>query len=135
MTVTTVPATATVTVTQTGKKVIAPVPVKPKKVIPPIKRPGLYEFGIAFDPDYVWKDGVYICQHGRKQLYFSCELPVCQNGDVIEVNSLYMTVIGIVTVRAMYPDDSLTQNYEYKVIHGDGEGETLLTWEFESAFF
>jgi hypothetical protein len=135
MSVATVPATATVTVTQTGKKVIAPVPVRPKKVIPPIKRPGLYEFGIAFDPDYVWKDGVYIFQHGRKQLYFSCELPVCQNGDVIEVNSLYMTVIGIVTVRAMYPDGSLTQNYEYKVINGDGEEETLLTWEFESTFF
>lgn len=135
MTVATVPATAKVTVTQTGKKVIAPVPARPKKVIPPIKRPGLYEFGIAFDPDYVWRDGVYICQHGRKQLYFSCELPVCQNGDVIEVNSLYMTVIGVVIVRAMYPDDSLFQHHEYKVIDGDGEEQRLLTWEFESVFF
>jgi len=135
MTVTTVSATAIVTVTQTGKKVIAPVPVRPKKVIPPIKRPGLYEFGIAFDPDYVWKDGVYICQHGRKQLYFSCELPLCQNFDLIEVDSLYMTEAGLVRVQSMYLDDCIAQHYYYVVINEEGHKEKLMTWEFLSAYW
>ncbi len=109
--------------------------VRPKKVIPPIKRPGLYEFGIAFDPDYVWKDGVYICQHGRKQLYFSCELPLCQNFDLIEVYSLYMTEAGLVRVQSMYLNDCIAQHYYYVVINEEGHKEKLMTWEFLSAYW
>ena len=75
MSVATVPATAIVTVTQTGKKVIAPLPVRPKKVIPPIKRPGLYEFGLPFSPDYQWRGGVYAANTAERSciLAASCQ--------------------------------------------------------------
>ncbi|NQE38478.1 hypothetical protein [Microcoleus asticus] len=42
------------------------------KVIAPIFRPDLQEFSLAYHPDNAWVGGVYVSQHGRKQLYFSC---------------------------------------------------------------
>ncbi|MEG5043564.1 hypothetical protein [Microcoleus sp. B4-C1] len=106
-----------------------------KKVIPSISRPSLQEFGLGSHPDILWRDGVYICQHGKKQLYFSCELPLCENFDRIDVNSLYLTVAGLVTVRAMYLDECIAQHYHFIVLNGDGNEEKLMTWEFQSAFF
>ena len=109
--------------------------VKAKKVIPPIKRPGLYEFGLPFSPDYQWRGGVYVCKHRRKELYFSCELPLCQNGDLIEVNSLYLTVCGLVRVRAMFPSEEVAQTFYFIVKNGEGNEQTLLACEFKSCFF
>ncbi len=129
MTMTIMTATATVTVKE-GKKVISPISPRPKKVIPPISRPSLKEFGIGSEPDFLWKDGVYICQHGKKQLYFSCFLPLCQNFDRIEVGSLYMTEAGLVRVKSMYPDNCIAQHFDYIVINEEGNEERLLTWEF-----
>jgi hypothetical protein len=135
MTVMTATATtATVTVKE-GKKVIPPISPRPKKVIPPISRPSLEEFGIGFDPDFLWKDGVYICQHGKKQLYFSCFLPLCQNFDRIEVGSLYMTEAGLVRVKSMHPDNCIAQHFDYIVINEQGNEERLLTWEFLYAYW
>jgi hypothetical protein len=135
MTVATRATTATVTVTETGKKVIAPISLRPKKVIPAICRPSLEEFGINFDPDFLWKNGVYICQHGKKQLYFSCFLPLCQNFDRIEVGSLYMTEAGLVRVKSMHPDNCIAQHFDYIVINEEGNEERLLTWEFLYAYW
>jgi len=109
--------------------------VKAKKVISPIKRPGLYEFGLPFSPDYQWRGGVYVCKHGRKELYFSCELPLCQNGDLIEVNSLYLTVCGLVRVRAMFPSEEVAQAFYFIIKNGEGNEETFLACEFKSCFF
>jgi hypothetical protein len=135
MTVMTATATtATVTVKE-GKKVISPISPRPKKVIPPISRPSLEEFGIGSEPDFLWKDGVYICQHGKKQLYFSGFLPLCQNFDRIEVGSLYMTEAGLVRVKSMHPDNCIAQHFDYIVINEQGNEERLLTWEFLYAYW
>jgi hypothetical protein len=95
----------------------------------------LEEFGIGSHPDFLWKDGVYICQHGKKQLYFSCFLPLCQNFDRIEVGSLYMTEAGLVRVKSMYPDNCIAQHFDYIVINEEGNEERLLTWEFLYAYW
>ncbi|MEG4574261.1 hypothetical protein QUA56_16450 [Microcoleus sp. N3A4] len=61
-----------VTVTPTGKKVVAP-----------ISRPHWSEFDLPVSQNLVWRGGVYICVDGRKEYYFSCELPLCVNGDAL----------------------------------------------------
>lgn len=107
---------------------------KVKKVIPPIQRPNLAEFGLAPHPDFVWTGGVYVCQHNRKTLYFNSVLPVCQNGDRIQEGDLYNTVAGLVRVVKAIPDGCVAQHFDYLVVNQEtGKEEKLLTWEFDSA--
>jgi hypothetical protein len=74
-------------------------------------------------------------KHGGKELYFSCELPICQNGDLIELNSLYLTACGLVRVRAMFLSETVAQYFHFLVENGEGNEETLLAWEFKGCFF
>ncbi|NQE38477.1 hypothetical protein E5S67_06262 [Microcoleus sp. IPMA8] len=60
---------------------------------------------------------------------------MCENFDRIEVSSIYMTVAGLVTLKAMFLDNCIAQDYQFVVITEESHEETLLTWQFLSAFF
>lgn len=111
-----------VTVTATGKKVVAP-----------ISHPDQSQFDLPATQNLVWRGGVYVCVDGRKEYSFSCQLPLCQNGDRIQVGSLYLTVCGVVTVKSIVPSVTLAQYFEYIVETEQATEEKLLSWEFDSA--
>jgi hypothetical protein len=111
-----------VTVTATGKKVVAP-----------ISRPHWSEFDLPVSQNLVWRGGVYVCVDGRKEYHFSCELPLCQNGDRIQVGSHYLTVCGVVTVKSIVPSVTVAQYFEYIVETEQEIEEKLLPWEFDRA--
>ena len=113
-----------VTVTETGKKVVAP-----------ISRPHWSEFDLPIGQDLVWRGGVYICVDGRKEYYFSCELPLCVNGDRIQVGFAYFTVCGIVRVKSIVPSATIAQYFEYIVETEQGTEEKLLSWEIDNRDF
>ncbi|MEG4396592.1 hypothetical protein [Microcoleus sp. BROC3] len=111
-----------VTVTPTGKKVVAL-----------ISRPDQSQFDLPVSDNLVWRGGVYVCVEGRKQYHFSCELPLCVNGDRIHVGSLYLTVCGVVTVKLIVPSVTVAQYFEYIVETEQRTEEKLLSWEIDSA--
>ena len=111
-----------VTVTPTGKKVVAA-----------ISRPHWSEFDLPVSQNLVWRGGVYVCVDGRKEYHFSCQLPLCVNGDVIQVDSLYLTVCGVVTVKSIVLSVTIAQYSEYIVETEQGTEEKLLPWEIDSA--
>ncbi|MEG4084866.1 hypothetical protein [Microcoleus sp. POL10_C6] len=111
-----------VTVTPTGKKVVAP-----------IFRPDQSEFDLPVSQNLVWRGGVYVCVDGKKEYHFSCQLSLCVNGDRIQVGSLYLTVCGVVTVKSIVPSVTVSQYFEYIVQTEQGTEEKLLPWEFDSA--
>lgn len=111
-----------VTVTPTGKKVVAP-----------ISRPHWSEFDLPIFHNLVWRGGVYVCVDGRKDYHFSCELPLCVNGDRIQVGGFYLTVCGVVTVKSIVPSVTVGQYFEYIVETEQGTEEKLLPWEIDSA--
>jgi hypothetical protein len=113
-----------VTVTATGKKVVAP-----------ISRPHWSEFDLLVSQDLVWRGGVYVCVDGRKEYHFSCELPLCVNGDRIQVGCVYLTVCGIVRVKSIVPSVTVAQYFEYIVETEQGTEEKLLSWEIDSRDF
>ncbi|MEG4455925.1 hypothetical protein [Microcoleus sp. N9_A1] len=109
------------TVTATGKKLVTP-----------ISRPDQSEFDLPVSQNLVWRGGVYVCVDGRKEYHFSCQLPLCVNGDVIQVGSLYLTVCGVVTVKSIVPSATIAQYFEYIVETEQGTEEKLLSWEIDS---
>ena len=106
-----------------------------KKLVTPISRPHWSEFDLPVSQDLVWRGGVYICVDGRKEYYFSCELPLCVNGDRIQVGFAYLTVCGIVRVKSIVPSPTIAQYFEYIVETEQGTEEKLLSWEIDSRDF
>ena len=113
-----------VTVKPTGKKVVTLIS-RP--------RPDQSQFDLPVSDNLVWRGGVYVCVEGRKQYHFSCELPLCVNGDRIHVGSLYLTVCGVVTVKSIVPSVTVAQYFEYIVETEQRTEEKLLSWEIDSA--
>ncbi|MEG4396432.1 hypothetical protein [Microcoleus sp. BROC3] len=109
-----------VTVTATGKKVVAPIANPDQFDLPAIQ-------------NLVWRGGVYVCVDGRKEYSLSCQLPLCQNGDRIQVGSRYLTVCGVVTVKSIVPSVTVAQHLEYFVETEQTTEEKLLSWEFDRA--
>ncbi|MEG3933757.1 MULTISPECIES: hypothetical protein [unclassified Microcoleus] len=83
-----------------------------------------------------WRDGVFIYKNSDGEMYFQCELPLCQNGDRIEIGSLYNTSVGIVQVLAMNLTSHVNQAFIYIVLDENGDRtETLHGDEFISIFW
>ncbi|WP_333381245.1 MULTISPECIES: hypothetical protein [unclassified Microcoleus] len=80
-----------VTVTPTGKKVVGS---------RSISYPEPSEFDLAVTQNLAWRGGIYIHVNDRKEYYFSCEIPLCVNGDHIQVGLVYSTVCGVVRVKS-----------------------------------
>ncbi|MEG3908691.1 hypothetical protein QT979_13505 [Microcoleus sp. w2-18bC1] len=111
-----------VTVTATGKKVVAP-----------ISHPDQSQFDLPISQNLVWRGGVYVCVDGKKEYHFSCQLSLCVHGDRIQVGSLYSTVCGVVTVKSIIPSVTVAQYFEYIVETEQGTEEKLLPWEIYRA--
>ncbi|MEG4396591.1 hypothetical protein [Microcoleus sp. BROC3] len=83
-----------------------------------------------------WRDGVFIYKNSDGEMYFQCELPLCQNGDRIQVGSLYNTSIGIVQVVTMNLTSHVNQTFTYIVLDENGDStEILHSREFISIFW
>lgn len=72
--------------------------IKMKKKIAISKRscPSYKEFGINNRVGRYcrFEDGVWIHNDGKGDTYFSCEVPLCRNGDRLEFQGLYTTTDG-----------------------------------------
>ncbi|MEG4350188.1 hypothetical protein QUA74_10650 [Microcoleus sp. LAD1_D3] len=83
-----------------------------------------------------WRDGVFIYKNSDGEMYFQCELPLCQNGDRIQLSSLYNTNRGIVQVLAMNLTSHVNQDFIYIVLDETGERtKTLHGHQFISIFW
>ena len=83
-----------------------------------------------------WRDGVFVYKNSNGEMYFNCELPLCQNGDPIEIGSLYNTFIGIVQVLTMNLTSHVNQTFTHIVLDENGDStEILHSREFISIFW
>lgn len=108
-----------------------------KKVIETVNQLHPSDFGISdrIAQHCYFDDGVFVYDSGEGHSYFQCELPLCENGDRIEVGSLYNTCYGIVNVGAMELKSGVIQVFDYEVLDDDGDIMELLGYEFKSIFW
>ncbi len=98
-----------------------------KKIIPTTNRPRPADFDIVekIGRNCYFQDGVFIHSDSEGDSYLSCELPLCQNGDRIEVGNLYKVTydFGYVTVVQMKLEPGIRH---YWMITGlDTEGQSI----------
>ena len=108
-----------------------------KKVIATVKKPHPSDFGISEKTSRhcYFDGGVFVHDNGEGHSYFECELPLCQNGDRIEIGSLYNTCYGIVNVGSMQLRSGVIQVFDYEVLDDDGNIMEVLGYEFDSIFW
>ena len=108
-----------------------------KKQIATINRPRPSDFGIVekVGKHCYFDDGVFVYNSGEGHCYFECELPLCRNGDRIEVGSLYNTSDGVVKVISMKLSNGVNQCFDYEVFDDDSDILELLSWDFKSIFW
>ncbi len=108
-----------------------------KKIIAIVNRPRPADFDIVerIGRHCKWDDGVFVYNDGEGEMYFYCELPLCQNGDRIEVGGLYETCDGMVEVISMTLTNHVIQSFKYTIIDGDGNTETFYSHEFNRIFW
>jgi len=108
-----------------------------KKVIAKVDRPRPADFGIVerIGRYCKWDDGVFVYDDGEGEMYFYCEVPLCENGDRIEVGGLYDTCYGMVQVISMNLSNDVIQRFKYTILDGDGYTETFYGHEFYSIFW
>jgi len=91
-----------------------------KRVIATVNRPRPSDFDIVekIGRHCHFDDGVFAHNDGEGDSYFQCELPRCDNGDLIAIGDLYEVEGDCVRVVAM----SLCANFycRFDVINGDG---------------
>lgn len=84
-----------------------------------------------------FEDGVWIHNDGEGDSYFSCELPLCRNGDRLEVQGIYTTTYGdnYSTIREMKLSSGPYMIFEY--MWDDEEGDIQMGYadNFDSAIW
>ena len=108
-----------------------------KKVIATVNKPRPSDFGISekISRHCYFDDGVFVYNNGEGNSYFQCELLLCENGDHIEIGSLYNTCYGIVNVGSMQLRSGVIQVFDYEVLDEDGDILEMLGYEFKSVFW
>ena len=108
-----------------------------KKVITTINKPRPSDFDIVekIGKHCHFDGGVFVYDNGEGNSFFLCELPLCRNGDRIEVGSLYDTCDGVVKVVSMQLRDGIKQVFDYQVLDEDNDILELLGYDFKSIFW
>ncbi|MEG4248732.1 hypothetical protein [Microcoleus sp. Pol10D4] len=97
------------------------------------------KFGIndRIGRDCRFEDGVWIHNDGEGDSYFSCEIPLCRNGDRIELHGLYTTTYGddYSKIQEMKLSSGPCMIFHFVWIDEEGNIEKGYADNFESAIW
>lgn len=95
--------------------------------IPTKNRPRPADFDIVerIGRNCRFEDGVFIYNDGEGDDYFSCNLPLCRNGDRIQVGNLYEVTYDFGYVRVIKMDLQPSVHQPWIITWLDTDGESI----------
>lgn len=103
-----------------------------------LTRPHYSRFGIAdkVGVNCRFDDGVWIYNTGEGHSFFRCEIPLCRNGDRIELGSYYITSTDDYS-KVIEMELSSGPNMTYEMTWQDGDGYVSSGYadNFDSVFW